>query len=195
MKYCIECNKNNIKKTATYGNIDEETAKYCSVCSVSQIGKMVNFKHGYCKFIINEEGKLLSEKMCGRNANYNYIDSEVKKGIRCQEHYEKSMVCINGHLCKICKVKQASFIEKGSGKKTPTYCKECIIKCDNIEYTDAVHKMCKECNSKLATFGLKDSGLKEYCKECSEKLNLETKDIHHKKCIECKKNNSVYNLE
>jgi hypothetical protein len=197
MKYCIDCSKNNIKKTATYGDINDESPKYCSGCSINKNKdcKIVNFKHGYCMFIINDGGKLLSERMCGKNANYNYINCTVKKGIRCNEHYEKSMICINGHLCKDCKIKQASFIDKGSGKKTATYCRECTIKYTNKEFIDVVHKICKECKIKSATFGLKDSGLKEYCKECSDKLNLEIEDLHHKKCITCNINSAQYNLE
>jgi hypothetical protein len=63
MKYCIDCSKNNIKKTSTYGNIDEQIPKYCAPCSKNKIGKIVNFKHGYCEYIVNNEEKLLSNKL------------------------------------------------------------------------------------------------------------------------------------
>ena len=29
---------------------------------------------GYCQYIKNEEGKLLSERLCAKNANYNYLN-------------------------------------------------------------------------------------------------------------------------
>jgi hypothetical protein len=195
MKYCIDCNNNNIKKTATYGNINDGTPKYCSECSNNKKGKIVNYKHGYCKYIINESGKLLSENMCGKNANYNYVYCTIKKGIRCQEHHEETMICINGHLCKDCKIKQASFIEKDSTKKTASHCRDCASKYRDKEFIDIAHKMCKECKSKSATFGLRTSGLKEYCKECSDKLNLDTEDNHHQKCTICNINSASYNLE
>ena len=197
MKYCIDCSKKGIQKTATYGNIDDATPKYCSTCSIekNKICKIVNFRHGYCSYIINEQSKLLSERLCGKNANYNYVDCKVKKGIRCQNHYDKDMICINGHLCKDCKFKQASFIENGSGKKTATHCKDCSLKYKDKEFIDVVHKMCKECKVKYATFGTRSSEIKEYCKECSDKLNLDTIDIHHKKCIICKINSASHNIE
>ena len=194
MKYCIECMKNGIKKTSSYGYINEETPKYCSLCSKDKdkIDKIVNYKHGYCQKIINNDGKLLSEKLCCNNANFNYIDCKIKKGIRCIEHKENDMICIGGHLCKDCKKTQASFIEISSKSKTPARCSICKDKYKDKEFIDIIHKKCKNCNIKSATFGLKE---KEYCKECVNKLNLEVVDLHHKKCIICNNETALYNIE
>lgn len=189
MKYCIICNK-----TASYGLIDEQTSKYCSGCSKNETGKMVNYKHGYCEKVINENGKKLSERLCCKNANFNYVDATVRKGIRCHEHQEKDMICINGHLCKICKITIASFILPGSKSKTPTHCSRCLEKNNIKEKIDISHKKCKECNSNIATYSLKDKTEKEYCKECIDKLNLEGVDRHHKKCLECNVNTALYNI-
>jgi hypothetical protein len=192
MKYCIDCSKNNINKIATYGNIDENESKYCSPCSKNKKEKLVNFKHGYCQQIINNNKILLSDTLCGKNANFNYINSEFKKGIRCNEHKEENMICINGHLCKECKIKQASFKLNNSITKTPTHCASCIIKYNNVK-NNIVHKKCINCKDKTALYGIKDSNIKTYCKECSNKLNLEVFDLHHKKCILCNIKTALYN--
>ena len=198
MKYCIDCSKNNIKKTSTYGNIDEQIPKYCAPCSKNKIGKIVNFKHGYCEYIVNLEGKLLSEKLCCENANFNYHDAKVKKGIRCLNHKEEKMICIGGHLCKDCLIKQASFILHDSGKKTPTHCGDCIKKYENenenLKKLDVSHKKCIICNEKNAIFGLKDSTKKEYCGICAKNMDLEVYDLHHKKCINCNVETALYNI-
>lgn len=203
MKYCFECSKNGITKTATFGDINEGTPKYCSDCSKKIIvsGKIVNYKHGYCQKIINDNEILLSNKLCCENANFNYVDSKIKKGIRCINHKETDMICINGHLCIECKTKQASFILPDSNKKTPTHCSECLEKVskDNIDGSnmkyDVIHKKCKECKIKSATFGLKGSKLKEYCSKCINKLNLDGIDLHHKKCIICNEHQAIFNFE
>ena len=196
MKYCIDCSKNNIKKTSTYGNVDEQTPKYCSSCSKNKSGKIVNFKHGYCEYIINSEGKLLSNKLCCENANFNYHDAKVKKGIRCFDHKENNMICIGGHLCKECLIKQASFILPNSNKKTPTHCGLCIKKYENenLKKLDISHKKCKICNERTAIFGLKECSKKEYCGYCAKNLDLEVVDIHHKKCINCNVETALYNI-
>jgi hypothetical protein len=194
MKYCIQCIKNNIKRTASYGHIDEETPKYCSSCSKDKIGKIVNYKHGYCQEIINSDGKILSERLCCNNAHFNYYDSKIKKGIRCIEHKEDGMICIGGHLCKECNKNQASFIEINSKYKTATHCGVCKNKYEDKEFIDIIHKKCKNCNIKSATFGFQDN-VKEYCKECVDKLNLNAIDLHHKKCIKCNNETALYNNE
>lgn len=190
MKYCIICNK-----TSTYGLLDEQTPKYCSECSKSQIGKMVNYKHGYCEKVINENGKKLSERLCGKNANFNYVNATVKKGIRCLDHKEINMLCINGHLCKVCKIMQASFILPGTTNKTPTHCSICLENSNVKEKIDITHKKCKECNDNNATYSLKEINIKEYCKGCIDKLNLDGIDVHHKRCVTCNKRTALYNVK
>jgi hypothetical protein len=196
MKFCIDCAKNGIKRTSSYGYIEDKTSKYCSSCSKDKIGKIVNYKHGYCQEIINLDAISLSEKLCGNNANFNYIDCKIKKGIRCFDHKKTEMICIGGHLCKDCKKTQASFIEIDSNYKTPTHCSICKNKYENKVFIDVTHKKCKNCNIKSAIYGLDNSKKnKEYCKECSEKLNLEVIDMHHKKCIICNIKVALYNNE
>ncbi len=190
MKYCIICEKNGIKKSATYGDINDNTAKYCADCSkdVVTTSKIVNYKHGYCQYIFDG-------KICGNNANFNYIDCKVKKGIRCNIHKDESMICINGHLCKDCKRKQASFIDISCNLKTPTHCRECANKYIEKSFKDVSHKQCKECNSSSAIYGIKGSNIKEYCKKCINKLNIESDDLHHKKCIICNNKNASFNID
>ncbi len=193
MKYCIECSKNNVKKVASYGNVNEGTAKYCSDCSKKIIikGKMVNYKHGYCGKIVDDSTMIFSKRYCCENANFNYPDAPVKKGTRCLEHKENGMICINGHLCTICKVQQASFIIPGSKRKTPSHCGTCIEKL-NVKKEDVVHKKCRECNERIACFSLKDKNVIEYCGVCIEELNLEGVNLHHKKCLECNEKYATY---
>lgn len=251
MKYCNQLDKDGkvCHKTASYGLIDEGEAKFCSPCSKNIRGKIVNYKHGFCIEIINDKGKLQSERLCGENANFNFIDAKIKKGVRCCKHKIENMICINGHLCKQCKIKQATFILPDSNKKSPTHCLECLneninkenvkmnikenmkadieedlkmdlkrnvkmdLKADleedlkininsninnkekikNIKY-DVCHKKCIECKLSTATFGLKDSKIKEYCKTCIDKLNLKGIDLVHKKCAKCEKH-ATYNFE
>ena len=187
MKYCIIC-----KKTATYGFIDEQTPKYCSDCSKDKVGGLlVNFKHGYCEEVLNMEGKLLSERLCGKNANFNYLKCSPKKGIRCNEHKLENMLCINGKICIDCGKLQASFILPNSDKKSPTHCSECLKKY-NVEKIDVSHKKCIICKKSTATFG-KD--IKEYCRNCVKKENLNAKDLHHKQCIVCNVKDAIFNIE
>lgn len=193
MKYCIEIKENGLVcgKSTTYGNIDDQYAKYCSNCSKDKIGKIVNYKHGYCNEIININGKLLSEKLCGKNANFNYIDSKIKKGIRCLEHKLEGMLCINGKICVDCKTYQASFILPNSNKKSATHCGKCIEKL-NMDKIDISHKKCIICNKNSAIFG-KDK--KEYCGNCVKVNEIEATNLHHKKCINCNVKEAVFNVE
>jgi len=186
MKYCSIC-----KKTATYGFIDEQTPKFCSECSKTKNGKLVNFKHGYCEEIININGNLLSERLCGSNANFNYPKCLPKKGIRCYDHKLENMICINGKICEDCGILQASFVLPKSKKKSPTHCLECLKK-HNVEKIDVVHKKCILCKNSSATFG-KDS--KEYCGNCVKKNNIDAIDLLHKQCISCNEKDAVFNIE
>lgn len=187
MKYCFIC-----KKNATYGYIDEQTAKYCSDCSKKKSdGKLVNFKHGYCEEIINSEGKLLSERLCGKNANFNYPKCSPKKGIRCNEHKLENMLCINGKICEDCGILQASFVLPESKKKSPTHCSECLKKY-NVEKIDVTHKKCIICKKNGATFGKE---MKEYCGTCVKKNSIDAVDLHHKQCITCEAKDAVFNIE
>lgn len=193
MKYCIELNKDGLKcnKTTSYGDIDDQFPKYCSSCSKNKNGKIVNYKHGYCEEIINSNGKLLSEKLCGKNANFNYIDSKIKKGIRCLDHKLEGMLCINGKLCIECNLVQASFVLPNSNKKSATHCGRCIEKL-NIEKIDVSHKRCIICNKNSAIFG-KDA--KEYCGSCVKENKLDADNLHHKRCIECNIKEAIFNIE
>ena len=185
MKYCFIC-----KKTASYGFIDEQTPKYCSNCSKDKIdGLLVNFKHGYCEKIINIEGKLLSERLCGKNANFNYAKCSPKKGIRCFNHKEEEMICVNGKICIDCGKLQASFVLPDSDKKSATHCGKCLKKY-NVKKIDVSHKKCILCEKSTATFG-KDS--REYCSNCVKKENLDAIDLHHKKCMTCNIETALYN--
>ena len=186
MKYC------SCGKIASYGFIDEQTPKFCSECSKTKNGKLVNFKHGYCEEIINYKEKLLSERLCGSNANFNYPKCSPKKGIRCNDHKLENMICINGKICEDCGILQASFVLPKSKKKSPTHCGECLKK-HNIEKIDVVHKKCKVCNVNSALFGLSEHSKKEYCGDCSKKLNLNVIDLHHKKCINCNEKQALFN--
>ena len=186
MKYCSSCGK-----TASYGYIDEQTAKFCSDCSKDKNGKLVNFKHGYCEEIINNKGNLLSECLCGKNANFNYPKCSPKKGIRCLEHKLENMICINGKICEDCGILQASFILPNSKKKSPTHCGECLKKY-NVEKIDVIHKKCIICKKNSATFG-KD--IKEYCGTCVKSNNIDALDLHHKQCISCNVKDAVFNIE
>jgi hypothetical protein len=187
MKYCTIC-----KKIATYGLIDEQTPKYCSNCYKDITdGFFVNFKHGYCEEIINNNGILLSERLCGKNANFNYLNCSPKKGIRCFEHKLENMLCINGKICIDCNKSQASFILPDSDKKSPTHCSECLKKY-NIEKIDVSHKKCVLCKKSSATFGIIT---KEYCSKCVKKENLDVYDLHHKQCILCNVKDAVFNIK
>ena len=193
MKYCNEINENGIicGKCTTYGDINDEFPKYCSNCSKNKQGKIVNYKHGYCKEVINLNGKLLSEKLCGKNANFNFIDCKIKKGIRCIEHKVEGMLCINGKICIECKESQASFILPNSNKKSATHCGKCIDKL-KVEKKDISHKKCIICNENSAIFG-KDK--KEFCGNCVKENNLDVVNLHHRKCINCNLKEAVFNIE
>ena len=185
MKYCIKC-----KKIASYGNIDDGIPKYCSSCKEGV--NIVDFKHGYCLFIKDSNGKLNSERLCGANANYNFIDCSPKKGIRCKDHIEKTMICINAKICIDCKKNIASFILESSKKKSALYCKSCAEKYKE-KIIDVTHKKCKICKINSALFGLSEDDKKEYCGDCSKELNLKVIDLHHKKCIICNKKQALFN--
>lgn len=198
MKYCLEvlpdgttCNKTN-----TFGYINDSVPRFCSGCSKGKetiTNKIVNFKHGYCAEIINPDGITKSESICCKNANFNYPDSKVKKGVRCKEHSVSGMICINGHMCKDCKIQVASFVLNNSKAKTPTHCKSCAEKYDT-GYVDISHKKCIMCKKNTATFGLNGSSKKEYCGECSKSAKLEVTDLHHKMCIGCNKVSAIFNV-
>ena len=192
MKYCKEITENGLEcgKTTSYGNIDDQYPKYCSNCSKNKEGKIVNYKHGFCQEIINSDGKLLSEKLCGKNANFNYTDSKIKKGIRCLDHKLEGMLCINGKLCIECKISQASFILPNSNKKSATHCSKCIEKL-NIEKIDICHKKCIICNKNSAIFG---KYKKEYCGNCVKENEIDAINIHHKKCINCNTKEAIFNV-
>ena len=185
MKYCSKCSK-----TASYGDINEGFAKYCSGCSTGN--NIVDFKHGYCQYIKNESGKLLSERLCAKNANYNYLNCSPKKGIRCLDHRDAKMVCINSKICIDCKKDSASFVLENSKRKSAMYCKSCAEKY-KVKIIDVVHKKCKECHINSAIFGLLDK--KEFCGDCAKKLQLDVVDLHHKKCIMCNEKQALFNDE
>ena len=187
MKYCSIC-----KKTASYGYIDEQTPKYCSNCSKDvKDGILVNFKHGYCEEVINYDKELLSERLCAKNANFNYPNSSPKKGVRCNQHKLEGMLCINGKICIDCGILQASFVLPKSDKKSPTHCGDCLKKYD-VEKIDVSHKKCIICKIKSATFG-KDK--KEYCSSCVKDNKIDAMDLHHKRCISCKSKEAIFNVK
>jgi hypothetical protein len=199
MKYCSEILENGktCNKTSSFGYINDGIPRFCSGCSKGKEtddNKIVNFKHGYCSEVINENGLTKSESLCCKNANFNYSDSKLKKGIRCKEHSENGMICINGHMCKDCKTQIASFVLNNSNAKTPTHCKSCADKY-NTGCIDVSHKKCIMCNKNTATFGLNGSSKKEYCGECSKSAKLDVTDLHHKMCIECNKLSAIFNIE
>jgi hypothetical protein len=197
MKYCLEILENGsiCNKTTSFGYINDGIPRFCSGCSKgkeSENNKIVNFKHGYCMKVINENSLIKSESICCKNANFNFINSKVKKGIRCKDHSESDMICINGHICKDCKIQIASFILNNSKAKTPTHCKSCAEKYED-GYSDISHKKCIICNKNTAIFGTDNK--KEYCRECSKTNNLEVIDLHHKMCIICNKVNAIFNFK
>jgi hypothetical protein len=190
MKYCNELVDGKVcGKSTSYGFLDDGFPRFCSNCSKDKTEKIVNYKHGYCQEIINKEGKLSSERLCGKNANFNYIDCKIKKGIRCLDHKLENMLCINGKLCIECKILQASFILPDSNKKSATHCGKCIEKLQ-VKKVDISHKKCIICNINSAIFGKE---IKEYCGKCVKDNNLDAKDLHHKKCCKCNIKEALYN--